>query len=85
MRAKSRVLVSGAGLVLALHSLRAPIHPESMRPSQGRDMRPAIGARARLVLPLDRRQQTPGTRRSEERRGSKTYHEDALEVPRISG
>jgi len=50
LQARPRVLVHRTRLMLAVYPMLSRVHFEPVRDSQGCDMRPAVGARARLVL-----------------------------------
>lgn len=79
LQARLGVLVHGSRLLLAVHSMRPRIHAKPVRGAQGRDLRPAVGAGARLVLLVD--QEEAGGRATSSRG---RHVEDALAVVRAT-
>jgi len=51
LQTRPGILVCRSRRLLAMHPMRPGIHPEPVRGAQGCDLRPALGAGARLVFP----------------------------------
>lgn len=80
LQARLGVLVHGSRLLLAVHPMCPRVHAEPVRGAQGRDLRPAVGAGARLVLLVD--QEEAGGRTTSPRG---RHLEDDLAIARVNG